>query len=502
MKKVITLTLFVSLIIAARSFAETKYWAGLGADNEWSTDANWTNASGTAGAPGATDDAVFSKDENDDVAITAPTTINSIILGKGGMSITGDYTLTISASSGYLGQAGTAYGGSVTIDSDISLPNASVNTKVINWSQTLTFNGDVTISSGVTAPMNMWGTSHLIFNGSLVSTADVEFYHQADGDVTFATQPNPPVNDIILRQGTYIFAGDYRAPGGSSNHRIGFKGYDGTSPRNIHIASTAGTSVFSNDFLFNVRGNSTKYQEFRVKAPTTYTKLTGLVRVWDVTHCIVENGITLDIAGNLQSEASGPDPLLSFEGSGTTELTKDDGNSYSGTIILSNGTMRVSNTSGSALDGDVIVCNGATFGGAGSTTAALTNETGGTIAPGASIGTLTAGSAVFEEGSVIDWELNGPTADLLAVSGLLDISAGSVTVKVHGTCGPLDTNPVFSYGTLVGTTSDLVLDLSDTTLSGGIINDTGTGIAISGLVPEPSLIGIALLAGIAFLRRK
>jgi outer membrane autotransporter protein len=112
-------------------------------------------------------------------------------------------------------------------------------------------------------------------------------------------------------------------------------------------------------------------------------------------------------------------------GSGTTVLRGL--NTYSGGTTISNGTLRNMGTVG-----DVLVTGG-TFGGDG-TAGNVTINSGGTLAPGNSVGLMTAASANFNAGSVFEVELNNPgnvagvNNDLLNVTGMATINGGTVFV--------------------------------------------------------------------------
>ena len=92
---------------------------------------------------------------------------------------------------------------------------------------------------------------------------------------------------------------------------------------------------------------------------------------------------------------------------GTLALTA--ANTYIGDTTVTAGTLLVNNTSGSGTGtGDVIVTDTATLGGTGSISGLVTVNSGGHIAPGASIESLDVGSLTLEVGSFLDFELGAP----------------------------------------------------------------------------------------------
>ena len=123
--------------------------------------------------------------------------------------------------------------------------------------------------------------------------------------------------------------------------------------------------------------------------------------------------------------------VLRKEHSGTLILT--NANTYGGgTTITGFGTLRVSNTSGSATGtGSVTVNSPATLAGGGRVGGAITVDAGGFIAPGTSIGTLTALSGVTLNGTYA-CELDGASADQLAVTGTLDVRNGTLDLRELG----------------------------------------------------------------------
>ena len=123
--------------------------------------------------------------------------------------------------------------------------------------------------------------------------------------------------------------------------------------------------------------------------------------------------------------------VLRKEHSGTLILT--NANTYGGgTTITGFGTLRVSNASGSATGtGSVTVNSPATLAGGGRVGGAITVDAGGFIAPGTSIGTLTALSGVTLNGTYA-CELDGASADQLAVTGTLDVRNGTLDLRELG----------------------------------------------------------------------
>jgi len=112
-----------------------------------------------------------------------------------------------------------------------------------------------------------------------------------------------------------------------------------------------------------------------------------------------------------------------------TTLYTGDGSAFTGTTTIMDGRFHV--------DGQlmgVIEVDGGVLGGTGDADDVSVNG-GGTLAPGASIGTLGAAQVSFDAGSVFEVELNdggntaGANNDLLDASGIVAINGGTVRVR-------------------------------------------------------------------------
>jgi autotransporter-associated beta strand protein len=173
-------------------------------------------------------------------------------------------------------------------------------------------------------------------------------------------------------------------------------------------------------------------------------------------------------------------------------------NNYSGTTTINGGTLRVNGTHQQDATlllpiGDYTVNSGGTLGGTGTIGSAADPvaiiNNGGTIAPGASVGTLTVnGNVTFGTGSSFDIEVNGAMADQLAVTGNLDLTAMGNVLNVTGSgsgswviatytgtrTGAFETIPnglSIDYGT--GTNSQITIMGTLSAILAGDYNDDG-----------------------------
>jgi fibronectin-binding autotransporter adhesin len=150
-----------------------------------------------------------------------------------------------------------------------------------------------------------------------------------------------------------------------------------------------------------------------------------------VFHADVGRIITL----NSTSPISGSG-LLTKKGAGTVTIGSTA--TYTGATVIDAGRLLVNGNATAAL-GAVSVNAGGILGGTGSLGGAITVASGGSLAPGASIGTLTGGSTVsLLDGSAFDFEINtsSTTADLLKAAAGLALT-GTVDLIVTDLGGSL-----------------------------------------------------------------
>jgi autotransporter-associated beta strand protein len=137
------------------------------------------------------------------------------------------------------------------------------------------------------------------------------------------------------------------------------------------------------------------------------------------TISIGNNGLDTTYSGSLSG-------IGSFIKIGSGTMTLAGANAYSGSTLISVGTLRLTNSTGSATgSGFVTVAAGATLAGNGKFTGSLILN--GNLSPGNGVGVLGSGAATWNGGGVYVWEINDPLTnsgwDLLSVSGMLNIGA-------------------------------------------------------------------------------
>ena len=169
--------------------------------------------------------------------------------------------------------------------------------------------------------------------------------------------------------------------------------------------------------------------------------------------------------------------------------------------LIANGT-----ASGGAT---LTIDTGGKLGGSGAVANTLVKSNG-KLSPGNSIDTLTTGNLEMQAGSLYDWEFTATTlheADLIDCAALtLQTAANSITVNVIITFGFTmfdDTNSLFSATSISGNANSIFLDYSGSSGINGPANPVfdGNDVIVTGITPEPGIIGLVGLITLAFFRK-
>ena len=316
-------------------------------------------------------------------------------------------------------------GAATSTDRVINLTNPAAGSSIFNsGSGLLTLNGDIT---GNATNIFFRGNGSITMNGLIPATHTGTVSHTETGTLTLTNTAN--------------------AWTGSLNASKGIVSVNSIANKGVPSAAGAGNTIVVGQDGFN---NTGTFQFTGPSGGSSDRDISVLSNLANGNGGIIENtvaGQTLSLSGPVTVGGTGTLPTLVLTGAGNGELLGDitgtaaltvtksgtgtwtlDGiNTYTGATAVNAGTLLVSGSiSGSA----VTVNSTATLGGTGGTIGTLNVATGGTLAPGASIGTLNSSDSIFAANSTFALEINTTTntTDLLAVTGSISLSLGQDTV--------------------------------------------------------------------------
>ncbi len=297
------------------------------------------------------------------------------------------------------------------------------------------------------------------------------------------------------------------ATGSNARIQLGTGGYSATlryvgtghgTNRMVSLSGTTGSVAISADGTGTVSFTNTDTMPTPGTGAKTFT--------FDGTNT-GDNTFAIGIIDN------SPTNKTSLVKSGAGKWILSGANTCTGTTTVTAGTLLVNGTHTGG--GDYTVAAAATFGGNGVIGDSADIDLDGALAPGASIGTLTAGGdLVTNDGASYQWELGDGMHDLMAVGGDLTIN-DTLTVVLRDAGANVvtetDTLDLFTYGGALSL-GNIVIDdqfvagLSHWDTSNVTIGFDTDSVFLTGLevVPEPStfmLLALGLL-GLMFRRRK
>jgi len=382
--------------------------------------------------------------------------IATAITGSGGINKTQDGTLVLSGTNTYEG--GTRLtAGALSVGSNANLGAA---TGALTFAGgTLITTADMASSRAVTldaaAPFDVAAGTTLDLDG--VVSGDGDLIKDGDGTLRLDNAANGYGNTMveagqlvgdadsisgnIANAATVTF--DQAGDGSFAGDITGLGGVDGEMfKQGAGTLTLAGTSDL--DWTVTAGGLETEAARF----------------AGDIELDGADTALRFTDSGNGAYDGSiSGDGLFSLDGAGTVLLTGDNAG-FTGTTAINAGMLLVGNAGNkaAALGGSLDILDGATLGGAGTVGSGagtlIRVASGGTLAPGNSIGTLTVnGDLAFDAGSTLAVEVDpqGSQSDLVAVTGNATLGGG--TVAHIGATGEYDLQSTYRVLSAQGTLS-------------------------------------------------
>lgn len=320
--------------------------------------------------------------------------------------------------------------GSMNLANNIELSGANVNFRgASSTNPYYTISGNISGSAtgfGFRGNSATWNIESASIAISGMSAAGLTLNPEAPGHHTYIFSSNPTLTGAI--NGRILFGNT--GTGGSGNllvkNAINFGGQyidmqNGggiDTLGGIHASGTVNFNPSNSIRLYDVYAGSTNFASLNAGAVTNFSTLitdttnTVAVRVNDTWQQYTATSGAATVAQN---------PL------GIVKFSRAAGNEYDGGTTVYAGTLIVANTSGSATGtGAVEVRGGATLGGTGIVTGAVTGLANSTFAPGdvGTIGTLNlTGGLSLSSGGTFQMQLNGASVDAI------NFGTGNVTLN-------------------------------------------------------------------------
>jgi len=382
--------------------------------------------------------------------------IAGTISGGGALIKSGAGTLTLSASNAYTGST-EIDGGTLSISSDANLGTGGAlvlsggtlaTTASFDTSRAVSMTDDSTISAATGTELTLSGS--IAGDGDLVMAGPGRLVLTGDNDY----------GNTIVKQG--VVRGDAGALSGNI-----------ANASEVIFAQTD-NAIFSGDIAGYDGVNGTMQKQGA--GDLTLAAMSSLDWTVDEGRLIsmsdrfggdvalgIEGGFAFDqsFAGSYDGQLSGTG-AFSVTGGGFVELTADN-SGFAGSTQVVGSTLAINDMLGGSLmvgNGGNLQGSGEIGSGSGST---VTIASGGTLAPGNSIGTLNVnGDLTFQAGSRYEVEVapGGTDSDRVAVTGTATLAGSVAHIGVTGTYDQVSTYTILTAGAGIagifeGVTSDL-----------------------------------------------
>ncbi len=321
---------------------------------------------------------------------------------------------------------------------------------------------------GIVGVNKLTGTQGLLVGGTGATGIRVELAaaQSFSGDTVVNTGARLSIGDNLALQNSVL---DVGAAGGAFSLAAG-----------TNAGRITGETAAPSPTLGGLAGSRNLISVFSTAAGNNETLLAATAVTGFTLN--VGTGKTVTYSGSIGGFGPGGNSTLAKSGDGTQILS--GASTYTGATTVNDGTLLVNSPGSLAAASTVTVGNTATLGGTGTLNGTVNVQSGGTLAPGASTGVLTAGNVTIASGGALAIEIAAaqtPKCDTLAVGGALDITGATLNLAFTGartqfpyviaTYGSLDGR----FGVVNGLPAGCAVDYG---------YNSGTAIAI---VPPPTL---------------
>jgi autotransporter-associated beta strand protein len=385
----------------------------------------------------------------------AARTVDRFFTGAGSLSKTGTGTLTLSGSNDYSGGttiAGSNVGSGNTLDVNgatlanaivVSYINSGANDGSGALQNTNTSTAAVLNGSVVFGGQNyVGGDGSIVFNGVVSGGTNnvYSLYKQGAGTWTYANTGNTfdgydyQVDGVteVTKLANLNEPSSLGQPTTSGRNRVSF-GFNGAGGGTLRfIGGAASTSDRAFVLAGGTAASSTVIEASGTSQAATLTPTGGLSANRAGTYAATLGGTNAGVNVYAGTIGNGSATSVAIVKDGPTTWALTGTSTYTGPTTVAAGRLSVNGILGTT---PVAVLAAAELGGSGAIGGPVSVAAGGTLAPGNSIASLATGIASFAAGATFGYEVDssltgslGVAADLLVVSGGLNLDAGNGTL--------------------------------------------------------------------------